>query len=77
VRSFFYSKRERLADSLSLGSLKCPECDTESFTLTMEKELGLPKLMCVHCEGFYLYNKKDDTFITCQYSNVKPLYLEM
>ena len=45
----YREKRDRLLESLSLGSRKCPECNVFGTFYLVEREPVL--ISCQHCEG--------------------------
>ena len=66
-------KRERLLESLSLGSRKCDECD--SFSLCLD--LGNSSIVtCKHCKGEWSVSKDKKTLVRQTFDNIKPLYME-
>ena len=75
--SFYYrtkNKRERLLDSLSLGSRKCLECDIWGSLYL--KERSLDSVSCYHCEGKWSVGEDKYTLTRQTFDNIKPLYLE-
>jgi len=69
----YYAKRDRLLESLSLGSRFCPECRTVSLSLAERKPVTIT---CEHCEGEWAIKSDGWTLDRIDYSNIKPLYLE-
>lgn len=65
--------RERLLDSLSLGSRKCDECNAFSLCL----DLGNSRLVtCKHCKGEWQVLEDKKTLLRLTFDNIKPLYME-
>ena len=74
--SFYYrtkNKRERLLDSLCLGSRQCPECEVVGLYL---KERSFDSVSCFHCEGKWSVGEDKHTLTRLTFDNIKPLYLE-
>ena len=73
ARYIHKNKRERLLDSLSLGSRTCNECNAYSLKLV---EHSFNTVECYHCLGEWEIGEDKYTLTRNTFDNVKPLYLE-
>lgn len=65
---------DRFLENLSLGSRKCPECNT--FGTLYAKERHPILASCYHCEGEWSLKEDKYTLRRERYDNITPDYLE-
>ena len=67
-------KRDRLLESLSLGSRKCPECQIWGSLLLEEREPV--KVSCLHCDGEWSLKDDGHSLSRERWDNITPHYIE-
>ena len=70
----FREKRDRLLEGLSLGSRKCPECNTFGTFHLLERSPVL--ISCFHCKGEWTLKKDGYSLERERYDNITPGYIE-
>lgn len=70
----YREKRDRLLESLSLGSRKCPECNVFGTFYLVEREPVL--ISCQHCEGEWSLKEDKYTLRRERWDNITPHHIE-